>query len=1121
MIIKTSILTIFNDKVVFINRVCLVICSLIFIWGCNNNKNYKFKLLSSKKTNIDFVNKIKNTENLNIQNYGYFYDGGGVSVGDINNDGLPDIYLVGNESLNHLYLNEGNFEFKDITISAGVGGGTKGWSTGSTMADVNGDGNLDIYVCRVNYQNKRGGNQLFINNGDSTFTEEASKYGLDYKGYSTQAAFFDYDKDGDLDMYLLNHSFHSGKTTGKRAELLRNEKDSLAGDRLYKNDNNHFVDVTEFSNIYSSAIGFGLGIAISDINKDGWPDIYIGNDYQEDDYFYINNKDGTFSEGLGDMIRHTSKSSMGNDIADINNDGNMDIVSVDMLPDNEVDYKKSLGPDSYMVSELHINSGYKPQYAHNTLQLNRGIVKDKPLFSEIGFASGIGATDWSWAPLIMDLDNDGFNDIFVTNGIIGRPTDLDYNRKLNKNKGHISITKSNEGNFNLIKDMPSVKIPNYVFKNNGNLTFSNKAKEWGFGQPTYSSGLAYADLDNNGTLDIIVNNVNMPTFIYKNNTKTDTLSNFIEIKLLGNRKNTFAIGTKVILYADNKIYYQEEMPTRGFQSSVDYKLHFGIGRNKKVDSLLVIWPDDSFQKFRNISINQTFKIDQKNASNKFDYHQLQRSDQRIIKDVTDLVPLDYRHQEDSYSSFAHEPLVPFDLSRLGPAIAKGDINNDNLDDFYVGGAYGQPGKLFVQEKRGSFRSIIINDFEVDKFCEDVSAVFFDSNNDGLVDLYVVSGGDEFIRGDKKLQDRLYINQGNNRFEKAIGKLPDLYNNGSIVADADFNNDGYRDLFVGSVAVPWRYGELPNSYLLMNDGNGKFIDVTKKIAPGLQHIGMVTDAEWVKNKTSKYPKLLIAGLWMPISLFDNNGKKLFPITKDVGLDKLHGLWTNLLTDDFNGDGKFDIIAGNFGENSRLKASISNPLRLYTNDFNKSGQVVSIMATKKNGHFYPLQSLDELLLQFRSLKNNYDSYTEYANKNMSEIFSDQAENAQIKKVNTLSTVLFKSQDDNHFKVESLPSLSNISPVMAMYSGDFNNDAKKDVIILGNINGVKPSFGGRQDASYGLLLMGKGNGQFQQIIDVNKSGLFVKGEPRAIIPIKKSANDSLLLIAKNNGEMKILRY
>ncbi|MEX0894877.1 MAG: VCBS repeat-containing protein [Balneolaceae bacterium] len=1111
--------------------IALPILVLFFLLAisCSPVEEKRFTLLPPAHTGIHFENRIEDTPEFNILNYLYFYDGGGVAVGDINNDGLSDIFLVGNETENGLYLNQGNFEFEDITESAGIAGTPGSWSTGVAMGDVNGDGYLDIYVSRVNYLNKSGANQLFINNGDGTFAEMAAEYGLDFTGYSTQAVFFDYNNNGRLDLFLLNHSFHSDRTYG-RAEVLRAVDDPKAGDRLFRNDGDTFTDVTEEAGIQSSALGYGLGVAVSDINKNGRPDIYVGNDFHEDDYLYLNNGDGTFTEALYSSIGHTSSASMGNDIADFTNDGYVDIVSLDMMPGDRDLFMRSGGPDLYVISQTKQEMGFGAKNARNTLQLNRGNAPDgTPLFSEIAFASGVATTDWSWASLFMDMDNDGLKDLFVTNGMGRRPNDLDFVRihnrvkEENEDSQNQSVTRQTEEGelsdeeMELIKYMPELRIPNYAFQNNGYLSFSNRAEEWGLDQAAISNGAAYADLDNDGRLDLVVNNINEKAFIYRNNTPADSSANYLKIKLNGSGMNTFGIGSKVILYQDEKIFYQEQMLTRGFQSSVDPVIHIGLGDIRQADSLLVIWPDRSYQTLDNIKSNRLLQVYQEEASGSFDYSRLHRNwENSQFINITEEIRLEYSHRENEFNDFSREPLMPYKLSTQGPALAVGDVNGDELDDFYIGGAKWQAGKLFLQQPDGSFQTLPSNDevFESDRAAEDVDATFLDATGNGHLDLYIVSGGGELTGIDEGLRDRLYINEGNGEFEKSSGRLPEIFVNGSVVRAADFDHSGSVDLFVGGRSIPYRYGDSPRSFLLSNDGSGYFSDVTEKVAPILMNVGMVTDAQWANIGHDTFPDLVVAGEWMPVQLFENDGSSLVKRTEEYGLSDDGGLWQNIHVTDLDGNGQPDIIAGNFGRNSRLQASGESPVRLYVNDFDGDGQSAPLIAKKWNGSYYPFEQLDELLTRHRFLTGRINSYRDFAGRTIEELFdSENLESSIVKEITELGSVLFMNRGDGTFQKTELPTEVQHSPIMAIHTSKTEGNKVEEILMGGNLYDVKPSFGGRQDAGYGVHLLNGNPTGIPLALALQTSGFYIPGEVRAIREIGRR-QDRVIVVVRSGA-------
>lgn len=1099
----------------------LAIIITISTFGCDSEDSSKrFQLISSEQSGIDFSNDLQETADFNFLNYLYFYDGGGVSIGDINNDGLSDLYFTANMLPNRLYLNQGNFEFLDITPKA-FGAGVSGdgdWTSGTTMADVNGDGLLDIYISNVNYLSKKGHNQLFINNGDSTFTEQAAEYGLDFKGYSKHASFFDYDNDGDLDLYLLNHAIHSEKTY-TRAEN-RTRIDSLAGDRLYKNNNGRFIDVSQEAGIYSSPMGYGLAVTVSDINTDGCPDIYVSNDFHENDYLYRNNCDGTFNEVLEEATGHTSRASMGNDIADINNDLRPDVFVLDMLPYEENILKTSSSIESYKVFKIQRNMGYHPQYNRNTLQLNLGSDQNgNLLFSEIGQYAGVHATDWSWASLLLDINNNGLKDLVITNGIYRRPNDLGYLARVGSDNVQESLNRGiNSENMSLVEMMPHVKIPNFVFSNNGDLTFSKMNSRWGLSEAGYSSGMAYADLDNDGDLDLVINNVDSPASVYRNMTRERNEGNYLKIKLQGKGENSFGVGSKILVWNNEHSQIYEQILTRGFLSSVEPDIIVGLDTLKTADSLTVVWPDKSYQTLKEVQTNQTLTIDQQDASGRFSFDDLSGANysETYFMDVTGEEDITFRHQEDSFTDFDRQILMPHMLSSEGPRIATGDVNGDGLDDFYIGGAKYQSGNLFVQQKDGSFTKTNDLTFRLDAQYEDIDAQFFDANGDGAPDLYVVSGGNEYSSGYGGLEDRIYFNDGEGNFARIYNALPQIFENGSTVAAADYNGDGDTDLFIGNRSVPQQYGVTPRSYLLENTGKGHFREVTARDAPDLADVGMVTDAVWEDVNGNGYSDLIVVGEWMPITILENGGGKLKRSTAP-GLKATDGWWNRLKSGDFDGDGDTDFIAGNVGLNTFFQATEDQPLVMYLKDFNEDGKLDPVIGyTKKDGE-YPVAVRDELLLPFKFLRSKFPAYRDYAGSTIQDIFGNNLDGAEKKEIYMMQSVLLDNSGDGNLRVEPLPDKAQFAPIYAIEADDFNSDGNLDLLVAGNFYPVKPAVGGRYDASYGWFLKGNGDGNFTAV-EPEKSGFIIRGQARDIGIISKSDSTSLILTAINNEDLKL---
>ena len=1096
-----------------------------------------FMSLSPAVTNITFENNVDEEELFNSINYLYFYDGGGVAVGDINNDGLADIYFTSNMYTNHLYLNKGDFHFEDITQEAGVYGGMEGWTTGVTMADVNGDRFLDIYVCYSNLFDKQGANLLFINNGDLTFTERATEYGLDFKGLSRQAVFFDYDLDNDLDMFLLNHSIHSKGTYGHID--LRNKRDAEAGDKLYRNDNGRFVDVTAESGIYESILGYGLGVAIGDINWDGHPDIYISNDFHEDDYLYYNNGNGTFSEALRSSVGHTSRASMGNDLADMNNDGLLDVVVVDMMPEREDIRKSSVFADPFNIDYLKQRFGYHFQYRRNTLLLNRGnALKPIPgtdtafnLFSEIGQLAGIHATDWSWAPLFVDLDNDGYKDLFVSNGIYRRLNDLDYLDHLKKNEVQLELNSrkfqskpapiDSDKLTEILQYAPSVPLQNYIFQSQGDLSYINRAEEWGLADLGFSSGAAYADFNNDGGMDLVVNNTNGLATIYKNLIYLDNLdsldkNNYIKIQLIGEDLNTHGIGSKVLIYTNEKTFFQELMATRGFQSAVEPVLNFGLGNAKMIDSLRVIWSTGEHQLLFNIKANQRIRLYQRNATDSYQYETKMKTN-KVFQDVSELSHIDYKHQENTFIEYNREPFIPHFLSMEGPAFDVADINNDGLVDVYLGGGKHQPGAIYLQNDRGEFKIVVDSVFIRNSHGEDVDAAFFNANNDEFSDLYVAKGGNEFFAKMEPLKDCLYFGVGKGKFVKSQSALPDIYANSACVKPVDIENDGDMDLFIGTRSVPREYGVIPKSFILINDGAGHYTDQTTTYAAALSETGMVTDALWLDLNKDSLKDLVVVGEWMPIRIFYNSADGLTEVTDQYGLQNTTGWWNTLVAGDLNNDGHSDLVVGNLGLNSFLKTSITQPVQLYIDDFSGNNKLEQILTYYNGSKAYPLASRDLMVENISFLQEKYPTYVDYAGEAIDDIFTkNQLQSATLRQVVEFASVVLINNGNETFTKNILPIEAQFSPIYSLLIDDINNDGFQDLLTGGNFSGVPPDLG-RYDASYGEAFLGDGQGSFTPL-HFQTSGFVVNGEIRQMKKINTPNNQDRIMVARNNHTVAI---
>ena len=1073
-----------------------------------------FELLSSGATGVTFANTLPEKPNFNILNYLYYYDGGGVAVGDVDGDGLPDLYFTSNLGPNKLYRNKGNYQFEDITDKAGVAD-PNGWKTGVTMADVNGDGKIDIYVSGVDYLTMHGHNVLYINNGNGTFTDRTKEYGLEHVGYSTQALFFDYDGDGDLDMYLLDHSTHTQRAIETQAQ--RSAKNPGTSDRLFRNDGNHFTDVTDAAGLHDGIDGYGLGIVASDFNNDGCPDIYVANDFQGNDYLYINNCNGTFTESIAKAMGHTSRFSMGVDAADFNNDGRTDIISLDMLPEREDILKTSANAESFNIYNLKLQAGYQPQYARNALQLNRG----KGKFSEIGYLAGVFATDWSWSALFADLDNDGRKDLFITNGIYRRPNDMDYISYVGNEAVQASLgEKITEANLSLLKKMPQIPLAKYAFRNEGNLKFTNMAEAWGLAQPGFSNGAAYVDLNNSGNLDLVVNNINAPASIYRSHAREVNKNHYLTVQLRGLGANTAGIGARVEVTQKGEKQVVEQMPTRGFLSSVDPRPHFGLGSSSKIDTLTVIWPDHHFQTLTNVEGDRILTLAQKDASQVYQYR-APASAPPMFADVTAKTGVNFKHEEDTFYDYNREPLMPHLLSTEGPRLAVADVNGDGLDDFYVGGAKWQSGKLFIQQRDGTFRASSQAAFAADSLSEDIGASFFDANGDGHPDLLVVSGGNEFWGEQDALRPRLYLNDGHGNFQRARDALPEIFENGSCVAVGDFNGDGHPDLFIGSRVVSRSYGLIPKSHLLENDGHGRFTDVTLEKAPGLLEAGMVSSATWIDYDGDGKPDLVVAGEWMPVRVFHQENGKLVDRTKEAGLSGTNGWWNSVEAVDLRGNGRQDLVLGNLGLNSYLHASPKEPARLYVHDFSHSGggNLEQILTFYKNGVSYPVAGRDELVKKIPSLRSKYPSYKSFGASRIEDIFpAADLSQTQVREAYTFASAVALNNGNGTFTLQPLPLEAQFAPIYATLAGDFDGDGKIDLLIGGNFYGVTPMLG-RYDASYGLMLRGDGKGGFTPV-DMERSGLVIEGQVRDLKSLRGAKGERLIVVARNNDKVMVLR-
>jgi len=1062
--------------------------------------------MPSSTTGITFNNKVIEDGEFNVFNYRNFYNGGGVAIGDVNNDGKPDIFFTSNQGDCKLYINKGNWKFEDVTAKAGVKG-YKRWHTGVTMVDINGDGWLDIYISNSGgMKGAERGNELYINQKDGTFKEEAAKYGLADNGLSTQAIFFDYDHDGYLDCFVLNNTYHMTGSFGYDPNA-RNVRDPQNGDRLYHNDHGKFVDVSAQAGIYGSEIGFGLGIEAGDLFNSGWDDMYISNDFFEHDYLYRNLHNGKFKEISDTAIGHMSLSSMGSDMADINNDGFLDIFTTDMLPENDYRLKTTTKFDEYDVYNAKLKNSFHHQFTKNCLQLNNG----DGTFSEIADLAGINATDWSWGALCFDFNNDGWKDIFVSNGISRDLTNQDFLAYFSSQEVLNEVKNGGFKSKTFLEKMPKTRITSYGFINQKNLQFKNETVPLGFNTPSFSNGAAYGDLDGDGDLDLVVNNENGQAFIYRNMTSERTHAHYLKVNLKGNGMNTFGIGAKVTIYTHGMLQLLEQMPTRGFESSSEPVLNFGIGSYKKVDSLRVIWPDMKMQVLKNINANATITLKQSDA--KLSFQPVAHKPDPYYKNITATsVKGNIYHKENDFKDFDEQRLIPKMLSTEGPKLAVADVNGDGLQDFFVGAATGDTAKLFIQQPNGTFIQKKEFAFAQDKNSEAIGALFFDADHDGDMDLVVVSGGNQEKEGSLELAARLYINDGKGNFTRKFNGWPLIPINASCVR----LNTNNGDLFIGGRSVPGSYGLIPSSRLLRNDGHGNFTDITATLAPELMRLGMVTDAQWADIDGSGKNSLVVVGDWMPVTILKYiNGK----LTKTSEIANSSGWWNCLTVADINGDGKLDLVAGNMGLNSKIKADPAHPAKLYVSDFDNNGQVECIpVYYKTDGKAYPFNLHDDIIKQLPYLKKKFLRYDAFAGKSIDEIFtSDELEKASVLSVDQTQTCVFYNNGKGSFSMTPLPVRAQFSPVYSILVTDVNSDGIKDLFLAGNFYGLKPEVG-RYDASYGVTFLGNPKHGFNYLPPAN-SGLFITGEVRDISTID-TKNGKQIIVTRNNDALQLFK-
>lgn len=1091
-------------------RTVYIAILIVFIGGNQSchHKQTLFELLPSSRTGIDFVNKVEENDKYNVLNYMNIYTGAGVAAGDINNDGLVDLFFSGNETSCRLYLNKGNMQFEDITEKAGLI--TNRWCTGVSMVDINQDGFLDIYI-NVAGSSKFGStaNLLYINNGNGTFTEQAAKYGIADTRLTMNASFFDYDKDGDLDLFLITNPADAPVDDVNTVLTIHNHGESPGTDILYRNNGNgSFTDVSKEAGILKE--GFSLGAAISDLNNDGWPDIYVSNDFLHSDIMYINNRDGTFTDKISECLKHTSFSSMGNDVADFNNDGLPDIFTLDMLPEDNYRKKMIIPAASYDKFQLLLQKGYEPQYTRNVLQLNNG----NGTFSDIAFLSGVSSTDWSWSSLFADFDNDGDKDLAITNGFYRDFGDQDF---INYQTSLHSIgnpTEERAAELKAVHELANVPLQNYLFENNDDLTFTNRSNDWGLTEKGFSNGACYADLDNDGDLELIINEFNGKARVYQNNSEKLIKNNYLTVSLKGNAPNLQAIGAKLYLFAAGKMQMQELNPYRGYESTVDQAIHFGLGKNNKADSLVIVWPDGSTQKDYRIKADQHLHIQESKQGDTA--HSMQQPMSTNAKaplfiNITGTKGLGYLHRENFFVDFKVQPLVPHMLSRCGPGITVGDINNDGHDDFYIGGAAGTDGSFFITGSSGSFAE---RKLKKDTSYEDMGVLFFDADNDKDLDLYVVSGSSEKEEGSQTLQDRLYINDGKGNFTYKPDALPDTRASGSCVVGCDYDKDGDIDLFVGGRVSPGNYPLTPQSYLLKNNG-GKFTDMSASELPMKGKLGMVTSALWTDYDNDGWTDLMIVGEFMPITFIKNDHGKL-RFDSPLIIQHSSGWWNSIIAGDFDEDGDIDYVIGNLGLNTRHKASATEPLCIYAKDFDKNGGIDPVMCYYVQGKNYVYPSRDELVGQIPAMRKRFDDYKKFAAATFDQTFTkEELSDAFVVKAECFESSYLENKGNGVFERKPLPLRCQESPIFGMIMDDFNNDGHADILITGNSYSTEVSTG-NYDAMTGLLLAGDGKGHFT-VETSQTTGFNDDGDAKGMAELPISDSVSLVLAANNNNKMQ----